>query len=362
MDRIQSPDTTRALATARERLARGQAHEARGELKAALGCYEEARAGLTKVGPCAASPIAPDVARLLALIAMNRGNALQKLATRAGCMQAVAAYDRAIAGFDSVLAAAPGDHGVRNSLGAAHLNRASALLALDAPASAAEALAATGRAIAVLTPLATQANLSYRANLTGAWLNRATALLGCDLAAAREAARTALTFATSGECEHLVAAQAALGARCTLLAILGRQLAISAAGNPCSASPDTLALLEEASDVIDEGLAVARLWEGRHTSALRPAAARLFHAGAVLYASRQPHFVAEFLEENRGLASALPAVVQTMLERAHRSAQERARLGDRAADPLARTVTTLAELRLLAERFASLVTLRPQSA
>ena len=59
-------------------------------------------------------------------------------------------------------------------------------------------------------------------------------------------------------------------------------------------------LATEASDAINDGLALARTWETRGTGTLRPLALRLFRLGAQLYRLHQPYFLAEFLLENLG--------------------------------------------------------------
>jgi tetratricopeptide (TPR) repeat protein len=342
MGRGVNEDRSRSLAAADDQVRRGQAHESRGEYPAALACYGSAIDRLAALPGCA------ETQRPLAVAWMNRGNAFQKQATRLSLNHAVCAYDRAIALLGPLASAAPADHSLRNSLGAAHLNRAGALLAFAAPAAA---LAAAAQAIATLTPLPLAENPFYRANLAGAWLNRATALLPADPVAAQLAARTALDLAVPAERTHFTAAHVALGARRTLLAGLGHEF------SPALAEPavrrDPARLLAAASDLIDDGLALARRWEAQRVTAFRPAAAQLFHAGAVLYAAHQPHFVAEFLAENQALATALPVVVQTMLARARRTAHERSRVID-ATDPLSRTVATLSDLNALGQSFAAL--------
>jgi len=334
-----SPELSRALADANGKVRRGQSHEARGEFYAALACYDEAIALISTL------PAAAESCRALALAWMNRGNALRKKSTRVALSAAVCAYDRAIALFASLAAAVPGDHALGNSLGAAHLNRASALLALDAERAGADALASADRAIATLRSLPLETNFFYRTNLAGAWLNRASALLAIDLEIARMSARIALDLVACAASDHMAAADVALGARRTLLAIIGRELSA-----PCA---DAARLLAEASDLIDDGLALARLWEVRRVTAFRPAAAQLFHVGAVLYASHQPHFLVEFLDENHALARELPTVVQRMLARARRTAHERCLVAG-AAEPISRTFMTLADLAAIAERLATL--------
>jgi tetratricopeptide (TPR) repeat protein len=339
---LNSAEFSRSLARANERLRCGQSHESRGELSAAIACYDDTLAVLSVL------PNAAESQRALAVAWMNRGNALQKQSTRLALNHAVCAYDRCLAVLSPLVAGAPSDHTLRNSLGAAHLNRASALLAFSAPAAA---LDSADRAIAALAALPLDRNIFYRANLAGAYLNRATALLATDVSAARIAARTALHLTADTAKEHHAAGHAALGARRTLLSILGRDL--SSPKTEERRSHDLSKLLAEAGDLIDDGLELARGWEARHIAAFRPAAAQLFHAGAILYAVHQPHFLAEFLEENQALATALPAVVQTMLARARRTAHERCLL-TQSSEPLSRTFSTLSDLSAIADRLAAL--------
>jgi hypothetical protein len=338
-------DRSRSLAS--EFLRRGQSHESRAELTAALASYAESIALLTALPAGTSFDGARSVDRALALAWMNRGNALLKCHvlrdTSPG--EAVQAYDQAIALLAPLVAAAPTDHALRNSLGAAHLNRASALLALAPREAGAGALASADRAVAALRALPLEDNIFYRTNLAGAWLNRASALLAIDLEVAQISARTALDLVADAASDHLPAASAALGARRTLLAIIGRELT--------TPRDDVAALLGEASDLIDDGLALTRTWEARHVAAFHSAAAQLFVAGAMLYASHQPHFLTEFLGENPALAREFPAVAQDALALARRTAHERCLVAD-SAEPLSRTFTTLAELSALARRLAVL--------
>jgi hypothetical protein len=61
---------------------------------------------------------------------------------------------------------------------------------------------------------------------------------------------------------------------------------------------DTGDFAAEASDAIDDGLALARECDRRGAADLRPLAARLFRLGAQLYRVHQPHFLGEFVCEN----------------------------------------------------------------
>ena len=60
----------------------------------------------------------------------------------------------------------------------------------------------------------------------------------------------------------------------------------------------TADLASEATDAVEGGLTVAREFERRGVTQLRPLALRLFRLGAQLYCAYQPHFLGEFLLES----------------------------------------------------------------
>ncbi len=260
-------------------LAAGQAHEARGDYSAALVCYAAALAA-------APTPLAA------ALAHMNRGNALQKLAATAtssasrereqervdATTAAVAAYDSALA----LLSALPfaDQPALRNSLGAAWLNRGHALLDHDLPA----AIASFTHAIATLSPLPLEENIFHRRNLAGAHTNLAHALLATAPLDSLAHAQAALALLARHARTHSDFAALSLRARRALVMAIG-----------ANATPAQLSL---ATDAVDDGLALACHWESRGFTALRALAARLFRLGAQLYRTHQPHFLAEFLQEH----------------------------------------------------------------
>ena len=57
-------------------------------------------------------------------------------------------------------------------------------------------------------------------------------------------------------------------------------------------------LIEEATDAVDEGLALARHWEQRGESGFRALAEDLFRFGCRVYQAGQPQFLAEFILES----------------------------------------------------------------
>src|SRR5262245_60978707 len=161
-------------------LQHGQSLEASGRLDEAISFYDRA---------LATNPSSP---RLHALLWMNRGNALQKLASVRGdvdrqnlLVASVLAYDEAINRF-AMLPLEDPEH--RNHLGAAWLNHGHALLLLEHP-EAAESFAC---AISHLEQLPLETGPHYRLNLAGAHTNLAHTLLVSDRSLARAHAEAAL--------------------------------------------------------------------------------------------------------------------------------------------------------------------------
>lgn len=271
-------------------LSDGQALEARGtpeSLAAAVRCYEQAITTLR------ALPLANlDVRHRLALAAMNRGNALQRQNNPPALAAAITAYDEAIAFFRTLPLDAHPD--TRNSLGAAWMNRGHALFTRGDPASLVEAVRSQGEAIAMLRTLPLEAAPPYRLNLAAALLNLSNALLALDEdQAADEAARESVTMTALAERTDPAFADVGLKARRARCEAIGRLLVRSTRhGEP------TESLADEASDLVDDGLALARQWESRGLTHFRFIATRLFRFGAQLYRIHLPDFLAEFLLEH----------------------------------------------------------------
>jgi tetratricopeptide (TPR) repeat protein len=277
-------------AVVQQALRRGQDCEARGEFAAALTCYEEAVA-YVRVLPQGE----PEIRRLHGVVWMNCGNALQRAEGETRLASAVKAYDEAIALLGTLPLDARPDY--RNHLGATWLNRGHALIA---GGRIAEAIDSCRQAIAQLERLPIAADPNFCLNLAGAWTNlahayltehdRALAHLAESPEPARKAARTALGLLADVERAHPAFAEMSLRARRALVTAIGALLV---------GLPDPAELASEASDAIDDGLALAREWEVRDPNvSLRPLAVRLFRLGAYLYGTHQPHFLAEFVLEN----------------------------------------------------------------
>ena len=300
---------------AREWLQRGQKLEAAGQYSHALVAYDAAiaiQADADFAETTAASR--GDSRRELGIAWMNRGNAAQKIGTAPAVAEAVQAYDHAIALFGE---RHPDPSGTsQNHLGAAWLNRGHALLL----ASASTAVDSFENAIAALSLGPGRDNAFVRRNLAGAYTNLAHALLTavpegnaavgpplargliCPRAASEAAsklglytrawhsARAALSIICGYEHPQLDFMAMSLRARRALVMALGELLADAGhAGTP------TAELRAEASDAIEDGLALTLTLGPAEFRELRPLAERLFRLGVQLYGTHQPHFLGEFI-------------------------------------------------------------------
>jgi tetratricopeptide (TPR) repeat protein len=289
------------------------------------------------------------VKNALASAWMNRGSGLFRLGSREALAEAVRSYDQAIAAMELRT-------GVdANMLGAAWMNRGVGLMHLDAPDEAKESAAARladaakalEKAAAVLEPATAAGNAAARRNLASVWGNlgmlrtrredaagaveahrrgvelfRPVAAQGgaaevFDLAArvfnlgqactaagdadaALEAAREAMELAEGVHLGEPQVVELALRARHAVCVVLGGRLA---AGQALAEDPARKALLAEAGDLVEDGLAALK---GREDlpDGVAQTAARLYEFGAWLYRTQQPRFLGEFLLEHLGAGEA----------------------------------------------------------
>lgn len=220
---------------------------------------------------------------------MNRGHELMLRGDRPALEASLEAYAEAITLLRAHPAAAAPE--TANSLGAALMNKGSLLHRLHGTAQAAVALQSYDEAAERLRPHLPAGNPWIGRNLAGVLLNRSNLLL--DLSqpeAARQAAREALALIHGSERTELIAADLALKARRTLCDSLGQLIVLPETNqNECAT---------QASDFTDEALALIRHWQARAPKAFRDLALRFFRYGSQLYRLHQPHFLAEFIQEN----------------------------------------------------------------
>jgi hypothetical protein len=164
------------------------------------------------------------------------------------------------------------------------------------PPAASEAIDALGSAIAVFEA-EEAASIPDRFYLIAvAWLNlsRAQALAGTLEAEvqARDAARRAMALVANTEGNNPAAAEVGLKARHVLCQTTVRKLSELEPGEP------VVAEVHDATDAVDEGLALARLWERKGVTQFQGIACDLFRFGAAVYRRFQPQFFEEFAREN----------------------------------------------------------------
>ena len=256
----------------------------------ALHCFDEALA-LRRQVPASHSA-SQDY--LLAACLLNRADALVRLNDATPLEAALESYDEAI----ELLRALPMDEDplYPRRLAIGCQNRGLALQVRGLEGDAADAAETFADAIAVLEHEHSAAIPDRDYLRTVVWLNLAN-LRAADtspdaIVQAREAATRALDCVGEAEAEHVQAAAAGLRARHVLCRLSAHRLtqADDGAGMPED--------VHEATDAVDEGLAVVRSWEQRGVDAFRGVAFDLFRFGARVYARYQPQFLDEFIAEN----------------------------------------------------------------
>jgi hypothetical protein len=269
----------------------------------ALHCFDEALA-LRRQVPADHSPFQ---GYLLAACLLNRADALVRFNDASPLAAALASYDEGI----EVLRRLPLDEDPRypRRLAIACQNRGLALQIRGLEGDRAAAADTFADALAVLDGDVSAA-ISDRNYLRAVvWLNLAN-LRAADAAPdargeAGAAAARALAYVRDIEAEGLEAAAAGLQARHILCRLCAHSLSQAGAG---AAMPEDV---HEATDAVDEGLALVRSWERRGVEAFRAFAFDLFRFGARVYARYQPQFLDEFIAENMDAALSSPGYVES---------------------------------------------------
>ena len=267
----------------------------------ALHCFDEALA-LRREVPADHSPFQ---AYLLAACLLNRADALVRFNDAGPLAAALASYEEAI----EVLQPLPMDEDPRypRRLAMAFHNRGLALQIRGLEGDAAASTAAFADAIAVLED-GHSAAIEDRDYLRAVvWLNVANLRYADPAPAAhveaREAAARALAHVGDREAEDAQAATAGLHARHLLCRLCAHSL--SQAADEAGMPED----VHEATDAVDDGLALVRSWERRGVEGFRAVAFELFRFGARVYARYQPQFLDEFIADNMDPALSSPGYV-----------------------------------------------------
>lgn len=286
----------------------------------------------------------PDLINQRASVWMKRGLALLGANTPASLNEAISNFNNAIALRRTLLL--EGNSLFRYGLAAGWMNRGDALTQLGSPEELADALRSYDTALEVLRDLPLDNNPLFRRRVAIAWQNRGLTLQRQNNAralveAGRSFARAIATLQTGNAAaivdrDYLLAIislnyanvcagisgiesvrRARISAQEAMFLTEQRQrndlalaeVSLKARHILCQANAEMLVgvdpadpargeLIAEATDAVEEGLALARSWEGRGVRRFRPLARDLFRFGARVYQQFQPHFLTEFLLEN----------------------------------------------------------------
>jgi hypothetical protein len=226
----------------------------------------------------------------LAACWLNRAEALMRLGESVQISLALGACDEALALLSNLPLG--DDPRFPRRLAIAHHHRGLALQArgrAEIPA----AIAAFTDAIGILAHEQAALVTDREYLLAAMWMNLANARVGEGTAEsdslAREAARRAMAPVAHLEAHNAEAAEIGLKARHVLCQTMARPLSLHA-----TLGDD----VHEATDVVDEGLALVRQWERKGVARFREIACDLFRFGARVYEKYQPQFLTEFIFEN----------------------------------------------------------------
>ncbi len=256
-------------------------HSNPADLEEAVRCFDHAIA----LRRALATLEKPHDRYLLAGSWLNRGDALARMGGDDQLSRAMVSYDEALA----LLRGLPlrEDPLFPRRLAIAWINRGNAV------SDAAETVHSFREALAVLDDDAAAAIADRALLRAGAQINLAGSLLNISdppIPQARQLARQAISLLKESERNDLAAAEAGFKAR----HILCRTLAAESRDGK-TVPPEFIAA---ATDVVDEGLALARHWEQRGEVSFRGLAADLFRFGCRLYQPGPAQFLAEFILAN----------------------------------------------------------------
>ena len=256
------------------------------EMRDALHCFDEALELRRRL------PLddAPALRYGLAACWLNRADALIRIGEATGVSAALRAYDEAL----QLLRSLPLDDDPRfpRLLAIAHQNRGLALYAQggsDIPA----AVHALTDAMSVLehdcaAPIADRKYL-----MAAVWMNLANARVSegtaDSVSLARDASLRAIALVKDSERHDADAAEVGIKARHVLCQTFACRLSLGV-----EVTEDDV---HEATDAVDEGLALVRGWEQHTVTRFRRIAYDLFRFGARVYQKYQPQFLNEFVLE-----------------------------------------------------------------
>lgn len=222
---------------------------------------------------------------------LNRADALTKLGGKERLGEAVKSIDEALA----LLASLPLEENplYPRRLAIAWINRGFTLQKQESPGAMAEIVSCFRRAISIVEAPAAHAISDKELLRAGAWINLGKALLQSPEAEGREVrdiAKKALVLLREKERTDRAAAEAGFKARHLLCQAIAHGFQ--------EAHDISREEIAETTDVVDEGMALARHWEVQGENGFRDLARGLFRFGCRIYQEHQPHFLSEFILEN----------------------------------------------------------------
>ena len=256
-------------------------------LNEAVRCFDEAIALRRTL------PLAGDPRHRYGLAAgwMNRGDALARIGGKEPLAESIRSYEEAL----GLLRDLPleQDPLYPRRLAIAWINCGFAWQKVESAKARNEAAGCFREAIAVLDDSTAVAITDRDLLRAGALVNLAGTLLDdphSSASEARDAARKALHFVSEQERNNSAAAEAGFKARHLVCRSIAEESRDEGSIPP--------GLISEATDAVDEGLALARHWEKRGERRFRWLAEDLFRFGCRIYQAGQPHFLTEFILEN----------------------------------------------------------------
>ncbi len=225
---------------------------------------------------------------------INRGDALAQLEGSRSLEDAIKSYDEALLLLETL----PLEENplYPRRLAITWINRGIALQKRETADDKRETTECFREAIAVLERFSAVSIADSHSLLAGAWTNLAGVLAGAGEAEAEDArssANKALALVRYSEQTDIVAAEMGLKARHALCRLAVREMVSKKALSKTA--------IAEATDSVDEALALARHWHFfQKRNDLVELTREIFRFGCRIYENGQPHFLAEFLME--GLA------------------------------------------------------------
>jgi tetratricopeptide (TPR) repeat protein len=229
---------------------------------------------------------------------MNRGDALTRLSAAENLGEALRSYDVALQVLQSL---GPDTNPLfRRRLVIAWSNRGLTLQMQNNETALFEAQRSFEKAIAALQE-GNAAEIADRHYLLAtASINYANVLLRDktieSLTRAQMMAKQAMILADQNSAQDLMMLEVNLKARNVLCQVIAKLLTDTDQG-----ILPIKELIHEATDTVDDGMILARRWERRDIEQFRHLVQDLFTFGARVYQTFQPHFLDEFLLENKKL-------------------------------------------------------------